>query len=90
MYVKTISTGYSRKFNLGDYNSVELDCSIWASIAEGEDEEACMQLLWDKCRESVRGEYKKVMAKSAPVETFTINADPTAKSYQYDDLDEAI
>jgi hypothetical protein len=33
----------------------------------------CTQLLQDKCREAVREEYRKLLDKSKPVETFTVN-----------------
>ena len=73
MFVKTIAVSYERKFNLGDFNSATLGCSIWASISEGENEDMCTQLLQDKCREAVREEYRKLLDKSKPVETFTVN-----------------
>lgn len=74
MHIKTIAVGYSRKFNLENYNSLELYTHLWAAIAEDEDEEACMNILHDKCRESVRREYLKFVNKSKPVPTFTINS----------------
>jgi hypothetical protein len=73
MFVKTIAVSYERKFNLGDFNSATLGCSLWASISEGENEDMCTQLLQDKCREAVREEYRKLLDKSKPVETFTVN-----------------
>ncbi|MBS9396035.1 MAG: hypothetical protein HEQ29_23975 [Dolichospermum sp. LBC05a] len=73
MFVKTIAVSYERKFNLGDFNSATLGCSIWASISEGENEDMCTQLLQDKCREAVRKEYRKLLDKSKPAETFTVN-----------------
>lgn len=74
MHVKTIAVCYSRKFNLENYNSLELKTELWASIDQDEDEEACMNILHDKCRESVRREYLKCINKSKPVPTFTINS----------------
>ena len=56
MRIKTIAVNYERKFNLGDYNSVTLGCSLWATIDPDEDEEACIMIAQDKCREAVRTE----------------------------------
>jgi hypothetical protein len=82
MFVKTIAVSYERKFNLGDFNSATLGCSIWASISEGENEDMCTQLLQDKCREAVREEYRKLINKAEPVETFTVNGNsPVADEY---------
>jgi hypothetical protein len=75
MFIKTIAVGYSRKFNLGDFNSADLSVDMWASISEGEDEDTCTQILQDKCREAVRMEYKKLIEKAPPVATFKVNGD---------------
>jgi hypothetical protein len=45
MFIKTIAVGYSRKFNLGDFNSAELSVNVWASISKGEDEDVCTMYL---------------------------------------------
>jgi hypothetical protein len=60
MFVKTIAVSYERKFNLGDFNSATLGCSIWASISEGENEDMCTQLLQDKCREAGIHDHRPV------------------------------
>jgi hypothetical protein len=73
MFVKTIAVSYERKFNLGDFNSATLGCSVWASIAEGEDEDRCTQILQDKCREAVRTEYLKLINKAEPAEVISVN-----------------
>ncbi|MFO0099614.1 MAG: hypothetical protein ACK52E_16340 [Aphanizomenon sp.] len=72
MHIKTIAVGYTRKFNLENYNSLELKTELWASIDEDEDEEACMNILHDKCRESVRREYMNYINKKQAT-TFRIN-----------------
>jgi hypothetical protein len=73
MFVKTIAVSYERKFNLGDFNSATLGCSLWASISEGEDEDMCTLILQDKCREAVREEYRKLIEKSKSAEVFSVN-----------------
>ena len=32
MKFTTVSVSYARKFNLGDYESLELSCSLWAQM----------------------------------------------------------
>lgn len=73
MEIKTIAVSYNRKFNLGNFNSVDLSCSLWAQIVAEEDEDSCVQILQDKCREHVRAEYHKAKNGSLPVELFPIN-----------------
>jgi len=73
MNIKTIAVTYSRKFNLGNYNSAELSVSLWSQIDPEEDEECCILILQDKAREAVRSEYNKVKNNSEPVATVKIN-----------------
>ncbi len=30
--IKTVSVTYGRKANLGDYNSADVECSVWADV----------------------------------------------------------
>ena len=64
MRIKTIAVNYERKFNLGDYNSVTLGCSLWATIDPDEDKEACIMIAQDKAKNG-----------SKPVETFRVNVE---------------
>lgn len=73
MKIRTIAVSYHRKFNLGNFNSVDLSCSLWAQIDGQEDEDACAQILQDKCREHVRNEYYKAKNGSEPTELFRVN-----------------
>jgi hypothetical protein len=72
MRIKAIGVNYERKFNLGNYNSVVIGCSLWANIDEDEDEDTCILILQDKCREAVRSEYRKAK-DTKPAETFRVN-----------------
>jgi hypothetical protein len=65
--------GYTRKFNLGSYNLVELSCSLWAQIDPEEDEDCCIEILQDKVREAVRCEYHKVTSNQKAVPTVKVN-----------------
>jgi hypothetical protein len=82
MHIKTIAVGYTRKFNLENYNSLELKTELWATIDEEEDEEACMNILHDKCRESVRREYLNYINKKQAT-TFRINAERDEENSKY-------
>lgn len=73
MIIRTIAVSYQRKFNLGDFNSVDFSCSLWAQIDPQEDEDTCIQILQDKCRDHVRAEYKLVKNGSKPTELFRVN-----------------
>ncbi len=85
MKITTIAVSYERKFNLGDFNSVNLSCSLWAQIDAFEDEDSCVAILQDKCREHVRNEFNKVKSGSAPVELITINT-PLKYDDEYVDI----
>ncbi len=73
MKIRTIAVSYTRKFNLQNFNSVDLSCSLWAQIDAQEDEDTCIQILQDKCREHVRNEFHKAKNGSKPVELFQVN-----------------
>jgi len=78
MLIKTIAISYERKFNLQDFNSVTIGCTLWAQIDPSENEDACLLIVQDKCREAVRSEYRKVKDGSPPAEIFSVNdADET-------------
>jgi hypothetical protein len=73
MIIKTIAVNYERKFNLQEFNSVTIGCTLWAQIDPSENEDACLLIIQDKCREAVRSEYRKVKAGSEPAEIFSVN-----------------
>lgn len=73
MHIKTIAVTYTRKFNLMNFNSVDLSCSLWAQIDPEEDEDCCIAILQDKAREAVRSEYHKVTSNQKAVPTIKVN-----------------
>lgn len=74
MKITTVSVSYNRKFNLGNFNSVEIGVSLWAQIHEEEAEDTCIEILQDKCREHVRREYYKAKNGSEPAELYPVNS----------------
>ncbi|MEG4197370.1 hypothetical protein [Microcoleus sp. Pol12A5] len=73
MNIRTIAVSYTRKFNLGGFNSVDLSCSLWAQIDPEEDEDCCIEILQNKAREAVRSEYHKVTSNHKAVATVKVN-----------------
>ena len=73
MNIRTIAVSYTRKFNLLNFNSVDLSCSLWAQIDPEEDEDCCIAILQDKAREAVRCEYHKVTSNQKAVPTVKVN-----------------
>jgi len=64
MKLKTVSVTYGRKFNLGDYNSATIDCTLWADLEEGEDEAAAMTALWDMAKNNVKAQALPLVTKN--------------------------
>lgn len=54
MVITQISVTYGRKFNLGNYESAEIACSLWGQIDETEDASACMGELWQTAKAAVK------------------------------------
>lgn len=54
MVVKTISTKYERKFNLGEYESAGLEVSTWADIDPEQDPAEAITELQELCKSQVR------------------------------------
>lgn len=52
--IKTVSVTYERKFNLGDFNSAAIGCTLWADVTEEQDLDAAMSGLWGMAKENVR------------------------------------
>lgn len=62
--VKTVSVTYGRKFNLGDYNSAAIDCTLWADVSDDQDLDAAMIALWAMAKENVRSQALPLVNKS--------------------------
>jgi hypothetical protein len=61
MKTTTVSTTYTRKFNLGNYESLELSCSLWAQVDEDEDAETVVQFLYLQAKTQVKEAAKPVL-----------------------------
>ncbi|ODH02953.1 hypothetical protein A4S05_21695 [Nostoc sp. KVJ20] len=54
MKIGTVSINYSRKFNLGNYESIELGCSLWAQVEDEEDASGVVQFLYHQAKAAVK------------------------------------
>lgn len=59
MKLKTVSVTYARKLNLGDYNSVHSEVSLWADLEEGDDEAIAAEALRQMARNQVMLELSR-------------------------------
>lgn len=60
MRLKAISVTYGRKLNLGDFNSVHSEISLWADLDDGDDEAAAAEALRQMARNQVMLELARV------------------------------
>lgn len=60
MQLKTISVTYGRKLNLGDFNSVHSEVSLWADLEAGDDEATAADALRAMARNQVMLELARV------------------------------
>jgi hypothetical protein len=63
--ITTITAKYARKFNLGNYQTADLEITLIGDRDEGEDPAAAIQKLQDLAREAVRAEYRRLAAAQA-------------------------
>lgn len=66
MKVKTVAVCYGRKFNLGDYNSLNLEVTLWADLEEGDSPDDVTGALQGKARDAVRREYSRLRPSVQP------------------------
>jgi hypothetical protein len=81
MKIKTVSATYGRKFNLGDFNSLEISMTVWADIAEDEDEQAAISECWKIAKDHVKEQALPVIkqTKQAAKELLTVAGIPVEK-----------
>lgn len=61
MQVNTVGVEYRRKFNLGNYESLELGITLYSKVDPDEDSEAVAQLLWEQAKASVKEQALPVL-----------------------------
>ena len=65
MILKTISVTYGRKMNLGDFNSLHVEASLWADLEQGDDEAIAAEALRTMARNQVGTELARMEPKLA-------------------------
>jgi hypothetical protein len=56
MQPTSVGITYTRKFNLGRYESLELGINLYAKVAPDENSEAVAELLWQQAKASVKAQ----------------------------------
>ena len=69
MRVKTIAVVYGRKLNLGDYNSVSIEVSLWADLDTNEDVNAALNTLQEQAREAAKAEAMRLKKPTSPTQS---------------------
>ncbi|QLE45603.1 hypothetical protein FD723_35655 (plasmid) [Nostoc sp. C052] len=80
MKFTTVSVSYSRKFNLGNFESLDLGCSLWAQVEDGEDADGITQFLYLQAKTSVKLAAMPVLKASE----FQINKAKSSKKVSGD------
>ena len=61
MQPTTVGVMYTRKFNLGNFESLELSINLYAKVDPDEDSEAVAELLWQQAKASVKAQANPVL-----------------------------
>ncbi len=61
MQITTVSVGYRRKFNLGNFESLDVEITLYAKVDPDEDSEAVTELLWQQAKASVKAQAVPVL-----------------------------
>lgn len=61
MQINTVGVEYRRKFNLTNYESLELSISLYAKVDADEDAEAVAEFLWQQAKNSVKAQAAPVL-----------------------------
>lgn len=61
MQINTVGVEYRRKFNLGNYESLELSISLYTKVDPDEDAEAVAEFLWHQAKASVKAQANPVL-----------------------------
>ena len=61
MQPTTVGVTYTRKFNIGNYESLELSINLYAKVDPAENSEAVAELLWQQAKASVKAQANPVL-----------------------------
>ena len=57
----SVGVTYTRKFNLGNFESLELGINLYAKVDPDEDMEMVAELLWQQAKASVKAQANPVL-----------------------------
>lgn len=57
----TVGITYTQKFNLGNYESLELGINLYAKVDADEDADAVTDFLWQQAKASVKAQAAPVL-----------------------------
>ncbi len=63
MQITTVGVEYRRKYNLGNYESLELSISLYAKVDADEDADAVAEFLWHQSKASVKAQAAPALGK---------------------------
>jgi hypothetical protein len=61
MQPTTVGITYIRKFNISNYESLELSINLYAKVDSDEDSEAVTELLWQQAKASIKAQAAPVL-----------------------------
>ena len=61
MQPTSVGVTYTRKFNLGNFESLELGINLYAKVDPDEDMEMVAELLWQQAKASVKAQANPVL-----------------------------
>ena len=61
MQPTSVGVTYTRKFNLGNFESLELGINLYAKVDPDEDVETVAELLWQQAKASVKAQANPVL-----------------------------
>jgi len=61
MQINTVGVEYRRKFNLGNYESLELSISFYSKVDLDEDADVVAEFLWHQAKASVKAQVAPVL-----------------------------
>jgi hypothetical protein len=67
--INTVSVGYERKFNLGNWESVVISGHMWASVDEEEDPDQVMAFCFEQTKQHVKANIPPGYKPFAPTVT---------------------
>ena len=67
MKVTKITFKYARRFNLGDFNSLELDVMPTVELEPDDDLDAVLKEVWEMCRKNIEHAARPIVAGKSDV-----------------------